>query len=126
MATVPLDGLVVRQAAQKGITMIREQDMNEKQRELYETMSDISEDCYCAGWYMSNEYHIWSALQDGDRRYGMGEMDAEQLDKCRTLAEELNGWVIWFDDDDDATLPVEEWGPRFVAMDKWLEKLTHN
>lgn len=76
------------------MAMIKEHDWTDKQRELYELMSDISEDCYCAGWYMGNEYHIWAALQDGDRRYGMGEMDAEQLEKCRALAKELGDWMV--------------------------------
>ena len=30
--------------------MINEHDFSDKQRELYETMSDISEDCCCAGY----------------------------------------------------------------------------
>ena len=106
--------------------MICQQNMNEKQRELYETMSGISEDCYFAGWMSGLEYAIWGALQGGGRRYGIGEMDDEQLEKCRALATELDGWVIWVDDDYDAHLPVEEWGPRFVATDKWLEMLAHN
>lgn len=106
--------------------MICEQDMNDKQRELYELMSDISEDCYFAGWMNGLEYAIWGALQDGDRNYGMGEMDAEQLERCRTLAAELDGWVIWVDSDDDPELPVQEWGPRFVSMSDWLAKAAHN
>jgi hypothetical protein len=99
--------------------MIAEQDMTDKQLELYELMSDISEDCYYAGWMMGLEYAIWGALQDGDRRYGAGEMDAEQLEQCRALAKELDGWVIWYDDDSDPELPIEEWGPRFVSTDEW-------
>ena len=85
--------------------MICEQDMTDQQRELYELMSDISEDCYCAGWMHGLEYAIWGALQDGDRSYGMSEMDAAQLERCRALAKELDGWVIWYDDDNDAELP---------------------
>ncbi len=101
--------------------MICEQDMTDQQRELYEVMSDISEDCYCAGWMLGLEYAIWGALQDGDRSYGMSEMDAAQLERCRVLAKELDGWVIWYDDDKDAELPLDEWGPRFVPMAEWLK-----
>lgn len=101
--------------------MIKEREFDEKQQELCATMSDISEDCYCAGWMNGLEFAIWSAMQDGDLRYGMGEMDADQLERCRMLAKELDGWVIWFDDDYDESLPVDEWGPRFVSMSKWLE-----
>ena len=100
--------------------------MTAQQRELYELMSDISEDCYCAGWMTGLEFAIWGALQDGDRRYGMGEMDAEQLEGCRALANELDGWVIWVDDDDVPGLPNEQWGPRFVPMARWLRMLPAN
>jgi len=101
--------------------VIKELDFNEKQRELCATMSDISEACYFAGWMSGLEFAIWGAMQDGDLRYGTGEMDAEQLERCRTLAKELDGWVIWFDDDYDESMPVEEWGPRFVSMSEWLK-----
>ena len=106
--------------------MIREDDFDEKQRELYETMSDISEDCYCAGWMIGLEFALWSALQDGDRRYGFSEMDAQQLAKCRELAKELDGWIVWVDDDTDPNLPAAEWGPRFLSMSEWLPKVTAN
>lgn len=109
--------------------MICEQDMTDQQRELYELMSDISEDCYCAGWMHGLEYAIWGALQGGDRRYGMSEMDAAKLERCRVLAKELDGWVIWYDDDDednDAVLPINEWGPRFVPMAEWLKMVPPN
>ena len=106
--------------------MIKEDAFCAKQRELYEVMSDISEGCYCAGWMMGLEFVLWSALQDGDRRYGMGEMDAKQLEKCRELAKELDGWIVWVDDATDLNLPAEEWGPRFVSMSEWLPKVTDN
>jgi hypothetical protein len=103
--------------------MIAEADMNDKQRELFELMSDISEDCYCAVWMMGLEYAIWGALQHGDRRYGRGEMDAEKLERCRALANELDGWVIWHDGGS-----VGAWaesrlmqGPQFVPMTDWLK-----
>ena len=106
--------------------MIREQDMTSRQYLLYDLMSDISEDCYFAGWYTGNEYHIWAALQDGNRSYGMGEMDADQLEQCRELSKELDGWIVWYDDDMDPAAPVEEWGPRFVTMADWMKMLATN
>lgn len=88
---------------------------------MYDTMSEISEDCYCAGWMMGLEFAVWSALQDGNRQYGMGEMDADQLEQCRALSAELDGWVIWVDDQDHPGLPADEWGARFVGMSEWLK-----
>ena len=34
-----------------------EGNFSEQQTELYELMSEISEDCYCAGWMMGLEYN---------------------------------------------------------------------
>jgi hypothetical protein len=101
--------------------MITEQDFNAKHHELYQLMSDISEDCYCAGWITENEYGIWAALQTGDRTYGMSEMNPDQLKRCGELAQELDGWIIWLDDYTDPTLPSEKLGPRFVSMGAWLD-----
>ena len=98
-----------------------EGSFSEQQIELYELMSEISEDCYCAGWMMGLEYAIWGALQDGDLRYGMGEMDAASLMRCRALSLTLGGWIVWVDDDTDPSLTHEHWGPRFVPMDVWLQ-----
>ena len=101
--------------------MITEANFTESQRELYDLMSDISEDCYCAGWLMGNEYNIWAALQDGDLSYGRGVMDAESLERFRELSAELQGWIIWADDDMDKDMPVAEWGPRFITLGKWIQ-----
>lgn len=102
--------------------MIKEEDFSVKQRDLYETMSDISEDCYCAVWMIGLEFALWSALQDGNRRYGMGEIDAQQLEKCRELAKDLDGWIVWVDDDTEPGLPTR--ALRFVSMSEWLPKVT--
>jgi hypothetical protein len=90
------------------------EDFNVKQQELYELMSDISEDCWCAGWLDGNEYSIWDAMQTGNLTYGMGAIDKESLEKVRELSKELNGWVIW----DDA---LNE--NAFVTADEWLKIL---
>ena len=101
--------------------LVFEDDFTDEQRELYELMSEISEDCYCAGWMIGLEHAIWGALQDGDRRYGMGVMDEVQLEKVRALSKKLNGWIVWIDDDDAPGLPIDKWGARFIPMDEWLQ-----
>jgi hypothetical protein len=98
-----------------------ERDLTSRQMELYQVMSDISEDCYCAGWLIGNEYTIWSAIQSGDHRYGLAEIEPEQLEQCRILSEELGGWIVWADDETDPVLPRDMWGPKFVSMSEWLE-----
>lgn len=101
--------------------MIRKHDFNAQQRELHDLMSDISEDCWCAGWLLNNEHTIWEALQGGDRTYGQGEIDAERLERIRALSAELDGWIVWIDDRDEPGMPVEQWGCRFVPLATWLE-----
>lgn len=99
--------------------MIVEADFSEKQKELYELMSWISEYCYCAGWMIGSEYIIWEAMHGGPRHYGQDEIRQEDLDKCAALSKALDGWIIWYDDHDQAGLPASEWGQRFVTMDEW-------
>ena len=103
--------------------IINEDRFTPEMRELYKTMSDISEDCYYAGWMHGLEFAIWGALRDGDRSYGIGEMDADHLEQCRLLSEKTGGWIVWYGDEDDASLPLDEWGPRFIRMAEWLDKV---
>ncbi len=93
-----------------------------KQSELYDLMSEISEDCWCAGWLFGNEGSIWTAIVTGDRRYGMGEMAQADGERCKALADELGGWIVWRDDTTDDGMPVEDWGPYFLPMAEWLAR----
>lgn len=99
-----------------------ESKLTPKQHELFELMSEISEDCYCAGWMMGLENAIWGALQDGDLSYGMGEMDSSLLERVRALHVELGGWIVWKDDDIVPDMPSDEWGPYFVTTEDWLRQ----
>lgn len=100
---------------------VSEYEFNEKQQELYDTMSFISEDCYFASWIMGNEYGIWNALQTVNRSYGDGEISDYGIDKLRQLSQELGGWIIWVDDEDLPDMPIDDWGPRFVPMASWVK-----
>lgn len=96
--------------------------MDWKQRALYQLMSDISEDCYCAGWMSDNECTLWTmvANPDADRRYGIGEVELQQIEELRAISAEVGGWIRWRNDYDDKNLPRSEWGPVFVPMEEWL------
>lgn len=39
---------------------------------LARLMSDISEDCWCAGWMSGTEFALWKAVQTGDGIVGIG------------------------------------------------------
>jgi hypothetical protein len=86
--------------------------MSAKQTELYEFMSDISEQCYCAVWMDGNEYVLWEmvANPEASRRYGQDVVDDEDIEALRKLSSEAGGWILWRDDCNHPELPADEWG----------------
>jgi hypothetical protein len=96
--------------------------MNWKQKALYDLMSDISEDCYCAGWMMGNEYILWEILMNpnASRNYGQAIVTPEQIAILREISTEIGGWIRWRDEDEIPALPLVEWGPVFCPMAEWL------
>lgn len=89
---------------------------------LYDTMSEISERCYAAGWMQGNEYRLWSACADptDPLHYGMGEITAHEVATLRGLSAEIGGWIHWCDDATHPQLHIDDWGPRFVPMLEWV------
>lgn len=100
--------------------MTPENDFTDDERRLYELMSEISEDCYCARWMNGNEFALWDAITTGDLRYGMGEMDRDQLAQVAALSVKTGKWIIWCDDHDglDPHDP-SEWGPYAITLKEW-------
>jgi hypothetical protein len=97
----------------------------EAARDLWSLMSDISEQCYCAGWLLGNEDTLWRMVTDrGDtRRYGQGEDGSENctvhavsVEALRYLHERCGGWWVW----DDSAPDAQDWGPRFLTTKEWL------
>lgn len=97
-----------------------ERDFNDKQRELADLMSDISERCYCAGWLLGNEARLWDALQPGDDlKYGISTIDVAMLGRIRQLSIELDGWIIFFDDVYGCSLDDKDCGLAFIRLSDW-------
>ena len=81
-------------------------------------MSEISEECYCAGWEGGLEFSLWSLITD-DLESGFGQCDRgdiqSHLDMIKLLSDRLGGWWIWNPDDDcdwakvNTWVPLEEW-----------------
>lgn len=80
---------------------------------LAETMSEISESCWSAGWLNDLEYSLWKAMETGNLDYGWG-IEQRDLDRLRHLAGLAGGWWIW---------PKHAENKTFVAMEKWMEIL---
>lgn len=82
-------------------------------RKLIERISEISEDCYCAGWMHDIEHVLWRVLEtDKSIKYGFGSFNWQLRTELRDLARAANGWPRWFDETDDYSA-----GPALVSFD---------
>jgi len=90
--------------------------LTDAQHDLFDRMSEISEDCLCAGWVTDNEYSIWNTITLGDPGPGCPPMNPRLVRRCKQLANEIAGWIQWTTD-----------GPQFVPMAQWLTMVVqHN
>lgn len=81
---------------------------------LLALMAGISEECWCAGWMMDNEFACWKAAESGiAQNYGQSIITVRQAQLLRLLSLESGGWWIW---DGGAK-------PKFIRLDKWFERL---
>lgn len=85
-------------------------DAAERLRSL---MSDLSEDCWCAGWLSDCEHSLWGFVTEGPGRWGMGAVDQLAVDELRCLSDKAGGWWTWSDAlDGNAFMPMAEWLAR--------------
>lgn len=84
-------------------------------KQLAELMSDISEQCWCAGWMMGTEFALWEVLTSPHRgrHLGKGEVTLDQLVKLRALSEEAGGWIYWNDETEETFIPMDEWMKQY-------------
>jgi hypothetical protein len=101
--------------------MITEPNFSPKQSELAELMGDIGEAVACGRWVYGHEYNVWQALEGKPRGNGIADEAGEQLERCRVLSKELNGWVTWLDSDFNPGVNPSDEGLYFVPMEQWLE-----
>lgn len=75
---------------------------------LVSLMSDISEDCYCAGWMSGLESDLWARMVgDLPPAYGQSEVAKDDLNRLRELSNMAGGFWVWND------------GNEFVSLDFW-------
>jgi hypothetical protein len=77
---------------------------------LRESMSELSEAAWYAGWQADLEYALWDAVEHGPRSYGRLHITEQHIVKLRQLAAACGGWIRFADD-----APEEE----FVPLDAW-------
>ena len=90
-------------------------DLTNDQRELFDFMSDLSEQAYYAGWMEGLEYALWEAALGVRRHYGHLDFTDAQLVRLRELSDSCQGWIVFDDDTHETWLAREEWQERFAA-----------
>lgn len=80
------------------------------QRAIYDFMSELSEDCYCAGWLLGTEAACWEAVVDGGTRWGIGMITADEAAELKLLSDAAGGWWHW---------PEDGRKPEFVSIAEW-------
>lgn len=83
--------------------------LTDDQLDLYDCMSEISEEGTCAGWICDNEFNIWAAITLGEPTPTYGVINPRLLRRCQMLSNEIGGWIYWDN------------GPQFAPMAQWLE-----
>jgi len=93
--------------------MHAEERLTTDQRALFEAMSDVSEECYCAGWMAGTEQNVWRLIHHGGS-WGLWRfpVEAAQLDRVRRAMAQAQCWIVW----DGA-------GPVTVSLEQWCARL---
>lgn len=95
---------------------MKEEELTGDVKELFELMSDISEDACFAGWYYNFEFILWNSIITENYDIGMCGAEKEKVLKAKELSDKLNGWIYW------PNLPtIEDDGINFVSLDEWIE-----
>ena len=99
--------------ADETIAALQERLREHAMMALPELMSNISEDCWCAGWLNGLEYDLWVVAKHGPSSYPYGQdvISPEQVEQLRRLSEDCGGWFVFNDD--------VWYGRRFVPLAEW-------
>lgn len=77
---------------------------------LRDYMSDLSEEYWCAGWLSDLEYSLWGFVVRGPSDWGLGQIQASEVDKIKRLSDKCGGWWIW---DEEVSREI------FVTSSEW-------
>ena len=84
---------------------------------LFHLMSDISEECFSAGWIVNNGENLWKIKQRFESLisigvdaidYGAGEIDVQTLIDLCELAAESGCWWTWINGNPKCIL-LKDW-----------------
>ena len=89
-------------------------DLTKNERRLADLMSLISERCYGAGWMTDTEYILWDAIISGPRDFGHDKITKEEIDELRSLSNQTRTWIVFDDEQEEITIPLNKWETRFT------------
>lgn len=100
--------------------MINDPALTPEEHRLRDLMSEISERCWYAGWEGGTEYEVWRLATEGGRWGDSTALElARELEAIRTLAEELNRWIVWREPmqegSDHEAMNLAAWRQRYEA-----------
>ncbi len=87
-------------------------------QELYEYISELSEEAICAGWMENIEYALWERVLNGTGNYYALEVTEDIIAKLRDYSDRAGGWWIW-EDREPVFLPIEDWNKLY---EKYVER----
>ncbi|CAH0271969.1 hypothetical protein SRABI27_03520 [Pedobacter sp. Bi27] len=95
------------------ISILMESDLTEKELRLAAFMSEISENCYSAGWMQNLEYALWHAVIQGERKYGQSYITEDDISTLVKLSTDANAWIIFDNEKEETALSLKEWTEKF-------------
>ena len=84
-------------------------DLNDSQRALAESMSELSEAGYHAGWMDGLEFDLWRGVVEGAFRYGQFDLKINHIERLRRLSEACGGWIVFDGDKEETFVPIGRW-----------------
>jgi hypothetical protein len=78
-------------------------------RALAIRMSEISEECWCAGWLIGTEDRLWETVNGGRRDWGHGDISEQTVADLRELSDLAGGWIRYDDGLGEVFVPMAEW-----------------
>lgn len=94
-------------------------ELTEAQQRLADTMSEISEFCWFAGWLNGTEHRLWRFMIDpsDDEPWGNYPIPADCREQLQQLSKAAGGWICW---NDEPSEHHTEHGAKFVPIESWL------